>query len=96
MTTFIINPPIKRTKPDLQQLFSITIDKKFKPNNIFISQDEKDLSTIRVFFEYQSSLPNGIFSSKFKIAHNNQEDSLNIMYNTITNSLTSAISYINR
>ena len=69
MTLFIINPPIKRSNADLSKLFTVNIvEKKFKPSNVFVHQNDKDLSQIRVFLEYRSSLPNGIFSASFKIS----------------------------
>lgn len=94
ITNLIVNPPIPRTQKELLKLFtSITFTpSEGRPKGLILSQSENDPASIRCFFDYHNNLPSLTFVVNFSLKDSNYGSSqLSWIYDTISNSVTSAI-----
>jgi hypothetical protein len=54
---------VRRSQNEIQNMLRYTFSSKnSRPKQIVVRQDDKDLTSIRVFFNYHNALPNEVFT----------------------------------
>lgn len=92
---FIITPAVRRSQREIERMLRYTFSsRQSRPKQVVVTQDDKDLTSYRVFFNYHNALPNEVFTLRTDVScPQHGSTSLSLILDPLSNRVSSAMHF---